>query len=735
MARLCRLGAILLLSFCVSSLVTAEEDQDATMDSTQDAAQDTADDTAQDSVSDSTNLNPIEQTISLMTQLQARVVQAKEVEEAAYSKYAHWCEATTHELANEIKISKREVSKLEAQIQENSVAMGEASGKIERLAEVLSSNEAKQKEATEVRESEEKTFKASEAGLLQSLDMLDRAIRIVEKQQKKGASFMQSKQQDIQAVLTGLKAVVGAAGLASKSTAKLTLLLQDSDGLDMDDESDAEAPDAAAYESHSGGIIDVMEDLRDEAEGQVRSIRTAESKSKNNYNLLMQSLKDEASVADRQMQAEKQTLAANTESKATAEGDLSVTNKELKKNKEGLQLTQASCMQTASDHEVSLRGRDEELKALTAAKQKIQASMASLSQTSFVQVSQTSSARRAKMKAGQRRALFYIKQLASDMRSAALGQLASRVSALNRYGSANGEDPFVKVRGLIEDMIARLEKERDEEAQQKAYCDEEMKKTNARKDELEDAVEGLKGKVDKSEAAIVSIKAQIQELQAELAKQEQLQSEMDKARQDTHAAYLREKADLQKGLDGVRAGMRILRDYYASKDDDGGASLLQNGASLSDEMKQPAKPAGHKKASGAGAGIIGLLEVVESDLAKELAKLETEEDTAQRSYETVTQENKVSKVMKTKDIQYRTAESKELAKSISELNADLDTESTELAAVNEYLGKLTQQCVNKPDTFEERQKRRMKEIQGLQEALNILEGDAPSFLQIAHTKN
>lgn len=733
MARMCRLGAILLLSLCVSSLVTAEEDQDATDDSTQDAEQDTADDTAQDSVSDSTKLNPIEQTISLMTQLQARVVQEKEVEEAAYKKYAHWCEATTHELANEIKMSKREADKLKAQITENSVAMAEASGKIEQLAELLSTNENRQKEATQVRESEESTFKVSEAGLVQSLDMLDRAIRIVEKNAKKGASFMQSKEQNIEVVLQGLRAVVGAAGLASKNTAKLTALLQDNDGLDLDDESDAEAPDAAKYESHSGGIIDVMEDLRDEAEGQLRSIRTAEAKGKNNFNLLMQSLKDEASVADRQMQAEKQTLAANSEAKATAEGDLQVTLKELKKNQEGLKLTQASCMQSASDHEVSLRGRDEELKALTAAKQKIQASMASLVQTSFVQVSATA-ARRSKMKASQRQALAYIKSLASEMRSAALGQLASRVSALTRYGTANGDDPFAKVRGLIEDMIARLIKEKNEEAQMKKYCDEEMKKTNDRKEELEDTVEGLTGKIDKSQASSVSIKAQIQELQAELAKQEQLQAEMTDARQETHKAYLHEKAELEKGLDGVRAGMRILKDYYASKDDDDGASLLQ-GSSLSAEMKQPAKPTSHKKASGAGAGIISLLEVVESDLAKELAKLETEEDGAQRSYETVTQENKVSKVMKQKDIQYRTAESKELAKTISELSSDLDTESTELAAVNEYLGKLKQQCINKPDTFEERQKRRLKEIQGLQEALAILEGESPSFLQILQIKH
>eukprot|EP00972_Heterocapsa_arctica_P116099 16451417-Heterocapsa_arctica.AAC.1 len=63
-------------------------------------------------------------------------------------------------------------------------------------------------------------------------------------------------------------------------------------------------------------------------------------------------------------------------------------------------------------------------------------------------------------------------------------------------GAAAGGNPFEKVKGLIEDMIAKLEKEMGDEATEKAYCDEEMSKTEAKKSELEAEVSKLSAKID-----------------------------------------------------------------------------------------------------------------------------------------------------------------------------------------------------------------------------------------------
>jgi len=140
--------------------------------------------------------------------------------------------------------------------------------------------------------------------------------------------------------------------------------------------------------------------------------------------------------------------------------------------------------------------------------------------------------------------------------------------------------------------------------------------------------------------------------------------------------------------------------------------------------QQPAPPKKFKKSSGAGDSIIGMLEVAESDFAKNLAEEQQEEDAAQTEYDKLTQENKVTKASKEQDVKYKTKEYKALDKSVAELSSDRSGMNTELDAVLEYYDKLKERCVAKPEPYEERKKRREAEIAGLKEALSILEGEA-----------
>merc|ERR1712194_327598 len=193
-------------------------------------------------------------------------------------------------------------------------------------------------------------------------------------------------------------------------------------------------------------------------------------------------------------------------------------------------------------------------------------------------------------------------------------------------------------------------------------------------------------------------------LAGELSALKKEQAELDKIRAEEKADYEVAKSDLEAGLTGVRKALSVLQD------------------------EQPSKPAGHQKSSGAGGSIIDILQTVESDFATNLAKVEAQESDSQSEYEKVTQENDVTQTSKEGDQKYKSQEVKSLGKTSAEYTGDRDTAKTELAAVNEYYGKVKDRCIAKPETYEDRKARREAEIAGLKQTLTILENEA-AFVQ------
>merc|ERR1719305_2085639 len=426
------------------------------------------------------------------------------------------------------------------------------------------------------------------------------------------------------------------------------------------------------------------------------------------------------------MNEEKSAKAAAAEGKATAEGDLATTVKELSDGEEELATANGDCMTTAADHEATVAARNEELKVIATAEKILKESTSgAVGQTySFLQVA-VASQLKTRLDLANSEVINMVKKLARDHHSAALAQLASRIAVVVRYGGKDGADPFAKVKGLISEMITKLEKEAEAEATEKAYCDEQMAKTEAKKSELDDTIAQLTNKIDRAAARSASLKEEVVELEKELAELAKTQSEMDKIRSEEKANFDVAKAELTQGLTGVRKALGVLRDYYG-----GAAALVQEDSTFDAAMKQPAVPQQHEKAGGAGGSIINILEVCESDFANNLSKEETEEADAVSEYEKTTQENKVSKSMKEQDAKYQAAEATALDKEISELSGDRDTSNTELAAVMEYYGKIKERCIAKPESYEERKARREAEIEGLKEALSILENET-AFMQRA----
>lgn len=297
-----------------------------------------------------------------------------------------------------------------------------------------------------------------------------------------------------------------------------------------------------------------------------------------------------------------------------------------------------------------------------------------------------------------------IRDLAKKEKSTALAQLASRVDSTVRFSGTNQADIFAKVKALIRDMVSKLESDAQADATEKAFCDKELAETNLKKDDKTAEIEKLGAKIDKQKSQSAQLKEQIATLQAELAQLTRSQAEMDKIRAEEKAVFEKASSETEQALEGVKTALKVLNEYYSKADK------------------------AHNAAGGASSGIIGLLEVCESDFSKSLTEMTAAEESAVSDYESETKENEITKVTKEQDVKYKTKESNGLDKSVAEFSSDKSGVETELSAVMEYLRQVEGRCIAKAETFEERTARRTAEIAGLKEALTVLENET-AFLQ------
>merc|ERR1719281_2146367 len=128
---------------------------------------------------------------------------------------------------------------------------------------------------------------------------------------------------NMQKLTQAIGAVVDAAAFSGNDKQKLMALVQSQQGSDDDDEEGAPAPDA--YKSHSGGILDVLGDMKEKAESQLSEARKAEMNSKHNFDMMKQSLVDAIAAAEHELAEAKAAESEAEVTKATAEGDLTMT--------------------------------------------------------------------------------------------------------------------------------------------------------------------------------------------------------------------------------------------------------------------------------------------------------------------------------------------------------------------------------------------------------------------------
>lgn len=662
-------------------------------------------------------VSPVQKVIELLGECKAKVAKDLAAEAKVMEEYVAFCDDELKEKGYAIQTAERELGDLAATIEKSTATGAAKADEIATLGSTIAAKEGELATATKARASEADVFTAAEKELVKSVDEASRAYTALSKGMAllQGGRKAEAKKQ-MEAVKSALNTILSAISIKTESKRKLKAFLQQSSTEAADDELTLKQPQAkmVAYESKSGGILDTIKEMKEKAEGELSDLRKKEMSNSHNFKMIESGLNDEIAHNMEKLGLAKSAKAAAEEALGKAESDTAETAKTKAADTEYSANLKTECETTSMEWDARQKSAKEEMAAIDKASE--------ILTTGVVAFSQVGVRHQMKHFSGmdldedmddktstRSRVAAKLQQLGKKYHSFAMMQLAGRASS----------DPFVKIRGLIEEMIAKLLKEAQEEASQKAFCDKEMGESTKSKEIKTATIDKLKARMDEAATTIATLKEAVVTLEAEIA-------DIDKAQAEATAIRTKEKDDNVKAMkdfkdsaDAVIAAIGVLKSFYEG-------SLLQT---KSRTMLKSAQPSFGSAKTDSGNSIISVLEVAESDFTRLYAETETEEDSAAAAYDKLSKENAVSKATKEADAKGKASEIKSLSVQLDQHTEDHDSTSEELDAVNAYIDKLKPQCEQKVMSYAEKKAAREAEIEGLKEALSILEGSM-SFLSI-----
>mmetsp|Transcript_139170 Transcript_139170/g.242197 ORF Transcript_139170/g.242197 Transcript_139170/m.242197 type:complete len:711 (-) Transcript_139170:173-2305(-) len=455
------------------------------------------------------------------------------------------------------------------------------------------------------------------------------------------------------------------------------------------------------YQSTTNSLQGTLNSLLTKVKEEMTAAQTKESLELGTYSDYVKELQASISTSQQALDDTKTALAASQEKSSQKEAELQEVQATLKAAKEYLTELETSRAAKEVEYKSMTQKRSDELTALQEAQKILFSDTAkgligdqTLGTVSFMQLKQV------KHSSAESRA---VKKLLQSATSPGLVLLAlkARTHLAARHSTSG---PFDKVKGMIKDMLVKLQSEQSEEAEHKAWCDKEMSKTDqtlARQDRER------RTKTDRkvqAETELEQVSIDIDELTADIADMRAAMGTASEQRIKDKALAETQITKAKDGLELLDRAVKVLKKSYADTIDD-----------APDKMKNRLS---------AGKGVIAILEIAVEDFKELYEETYSKEETDSQEYNDMKQATAVKLASFEKSLEYKNQQKTKLDLYISEQKQDLTELEKEASATQTYVETLTKQCTITAPTYEERKTRREAELESLKNALAILKGEA-----------
>jgi len=665
---------------------------------------------------------PIQKVVEMLEAMVAKGIAAKKEEQVRYSAFSQFCTDVKASKTEAIQRAADRLEELEADIDKATAEIEMLTKAIAELEEDIARWTLDNKAATEVREKEAADYTATHRDYADVVNAIERAIQILKSQPSK----IRQEDELLQAnAVSHIKQVSSSTRLSAQARSALLAFLQKSHE-EPDEMLFRNNKQANAYESHSSGILGMIAELRERFSNEMRDLEREEQATRANYETLMQKLRDQIRLAEQEIKQKTTRKAEEAELLAKAKGEHAEVTRIRAEDEKYLSDLGGLCTQKANDFADRQTLRAEEIEALNKAIEIISSDKVAASRVrgggdepTSKSVSLAQLRRKDTRIPQQERAAVFLKNRAA--------QLGSKVLALAAQKA--GDDPFGKVRKMIQNLIVRLMEEANQEADHKAWCDTEVATNKQTRENKAQKVDQLTAEVEELTAQIARLTQEMSDLTDEMTAIDAAMAKATAERIEEKAKNAEAIADAKESQTAVAQALAVLREFYAkAAQATAFAQLLERSKQSPGEDAPETFDQPYQGMQGSSGGILGLLEVIESDFARLEVETEAAEDAADKAFRQFTADSAEDKAVKTAEVDHKDSARNTAELSLASSNRALEQTHKELEAALAYFEKLKPSCIDVGVTLEERNKKRDEEILSLKEAYKILSGeDIPSF--------
>merc|ERR1712066_176592 len=463
------------------------------------------------------------------------------------------------------------------------------------------------------------------------------------------------------------------------------------------------------------GIFGILRQMKETFEANLSDAQKEEMANQKAYEDLKAAKEAEIAAGQAQIDSKTGELATTDQKNAQAKEDLEDTQKSLAADEKFLMMLKEKCQMTDKEWEERQKTRQLEMEAVSKALAILSGDDAhdlftrTFNPALLQEESDAQSARR-------KQAANLLKTVADKHNNPRLATLAYRVKL----------DAFTRVKKAIDDMIAQLLKEKEDEIKHKDFCVDEFntnqlqteKKTREKKDLIAE-INGLKLKIQELTEAIETLTSEIAEMQVQLKRAGEDREMQNKEFQSTVA----DQRATQKLL---KAALTVMQDFYGQQK--AAASLAQQ------EPAGPPPPPGFEeyKKNAASGGVMGMMQQIITDAKNMEAEAIRSEEDAQKAYEDFVKDTNNSIETKSKDIVNKSEAKAKAEDEKVEAEKAKRAVLLELEQLANYDAELHESCDFVLKNFDLRQAARDEEVEALRQAKAILPGAKfEAFLQAA----